>query len=522
MIKTIIRPNTYMDSIFLMRATKEVKSLKGVNQAVVVMGTELNKTVLEDVGRLTKEAQEAGPGDLIISLEVTSEEAAEEVSRAIDEMSSKKGGGAEAVQEVRYTTIPMAVADHEETNLAIISVPGEFAAEEAGKALDCGLNAFIFSDNVELEAEVKLKELAAKKGLFVMGPGCGNSVIGGVSLGLMSVVSKGRIGIVGASGSGIHEIAALITQKDFGISQAIGTGGRDLSKEVGGLTMLQGIDYLDNDPDTDVIVLVSKPPYPDTAAKIYRRVATCKKPVVIDLLGGKAEEVRGAGAYAPESLEQAADMAVALAKGEKPDERPYLRDVKEQLIPLAREERQKLGESQKYVRGLFCGGTHNEETILILKKFVKDLHANVSFGGAVLLDSPHISTGNSLVDMGDEEFTKGKPHPVMDPSILNERLMKEGRDPETAVILFDMLLGYGAHEDPVGCIEDTIRNIRRQAEEENRYVSMVAAITGTQLDPQKLSSQKQRLEALGVNVMESTAKAAVLAGLIAGEEKESE
>ena len=236
MIKTIIRPNTYMDSIFLMRATKEVKSLKGVNQAVVVMGTELNKTVLEDVGRLTKEAQEAGPGDLIISLEVTSEEAAEEVSRAIDEMSSKKDGGAEAVQEVRYTTIPMAVADHEETNLAIISVPGEFAAE------------------------VKQKELAAKKGLFVMGPGCGNSVIGGVSLGLMSVVSKGRIGIVGASGSGIHEIAALITQKDFGISQAIGTGGRDLSKEVGGLTMLQGIDYLDNDPDTDVIVLVSKPP----------------------------------------------------------------------------------------------------------------------------------------------------------------------------------------------------------------------------------------------------------------------
>lgn len=519
MVKTIIRPNTYMDSIFLMRATKAVKNLQGVDQAVVVMGTELNKTVLMDVGRLTPEAKEAGPGDLIISLEVSSEEAVAAVSQAIDDMSSGKGGGTAAAQEARYTTIPMAAKAHKELNLAVISVPGEFAADEAKKALDHGLNTFIFSDNVKLDDEVKLKELAEEKGLFVMGPGCGNSVIGGISLGLMSVVSKGRIGIVGASGSGIHEIAALITQKGLGISQAIGTGGRDLSKEAGGSTMLRGIDYLDNDPDTDVIVLVSKPPYPDTAAKIYKRVETCKKPVVIDLLGGKAEEVHAVGAYAPECLEQAADMAAALAKGEKPDEKPYLEEIKKQMISLAEEERKKLGKEQKFVRGLFCGGTHSEETILILNGLVKELSANVSFGGAKLLLSPHVSVGNSLVDMGDEEFTKGKPHPVMDPSILNDRLMKEGTDPETAVILFDMLLGYGAHEDPVGCIEDTLKAVSRQAKEENRYVSMVAAITGTQLDPQDLGLQKKRLEDLGVKVMDSTAKAAVLAGLIVDKEE---
>ena len=515
MVETIIYPNTYMDSIFLMQATKAVKNIDGVNQAVVVMGTELNKTVLEDVGRLTAEARQAGPGDLIISLEVSSKDAAKAALAAIDRMNAGGGNSAGAVQDVKYTAISTAVKAYPKSNLAIISVPGEFAAFEAQKALANGLNAFIFSDNVPLEDEIQLKREAEEKNLYVMGPGCGNSVIGGISLGLMSVVSKGHVGIVGASGSGIHEIAALVTQKGLGISQAIGTGGRDLSKEVGGSTMLRGIDYLDSDPATSVIVLVSKPPHPDTSAKIYARVKTCTKPVVIYLLGGKPEEVRAAGAYAPESLEQAADFAVSLAKGEKPDTVPYLEGETVKLTQIAADEKARLGEGQKYLRGLFCGGTHSEESILILRNLVKDLSANVSFGGAKLLDSPHVSVGNSLVDMGDEEFTKGLPHPVMDPSILNDRLMKEGSDPETAVILFDLLLGYGAHSDPVGCIEETLKEIRRAAEKENRYVSMVAAITGSQLDPQGLAEQKKRLENAGVKVMESNAKAAVLAGLIA-------
>lgn len=262
MVKTMIRQNTYMDSIFLMQATKAVRNLPGVEQAVVVMGTDLNKTVLEEVGRLTPEAQSAGPGDLIISLEVSSEEAAAAAGQAIDRLNRGGTGGAEAEEEVKYGTLAAAAAAQRDTNLAIISVPGEFAAGEAKKALDNGLNAFIFSDNVPLSEEVALKALAEEKDLLVMGPGCGNSVVGGISLGLMSAVARGRIGIVGASGSGIHEIAALVTEKGLGISQAIGTGGRDLSKEVGGSTMLRGIDYLDGDSGTDVIVLVSKPPPP--------------------------------------------------------------------------------------------------------------------------------------------------------------------------------------------------------------------------------------------------------------------
>lgn len=242
---------------------------------------------------------------------------------------------------------------------------------------------------------------------------------------------------------------------------------------------------------------------------------TCSKPVVVYLLGGRAGDIRSAGAYAPESLEQAADFAVALAQGGEPAGTPYLEREKRRLAPLAAQEQAKLAPSQKYVRGLFCGGTHSEESILILRTLVEELSANVSFGGARLLDTPYVSVGNSLVDMGGEEFTKGRPHPVMDPSILNDRLMQEGSDPETAVILFDLLLGYGAHEDPVGCIEHTLREIRKRAGDEGRYVSMAAAITGTHLDPQDIFAQKRRLEALGVNVLESNAKAAVLAGLIA-------
>ncbi|MCL2069280.1 MAG: hypothetical protein FWH00_05195 [Oscillospiraceae bacterium] len=498
-----------------MQATKSVKNLPGVKQAVVVMGTELNKTVLDDVKLMTPEAQDAGPGDLIIALEVTSEDTVDAAVKAINQMNESGSSKAVTFDDVKYATVTAAAKAHPGVNLAVISLPGEFAAGEAGLALENGLNAFIFSDNVPLADEVALKKLAEEKGLFVMGPGCGCSVIGGVSLGLMSAVAKGRIGIVGASGSGIHEIAALITQKGLGISQAIGTGGRDLSKEVGGSTMLRGIDYLDGDAATDIIVLVSKPPHPDTASKIYSRVSRCKKPVVIYLLGGKAEEVRAVGAYAPENLEQAAEFAAALAQGRKPAETPYIENEKSRLADMAGQEKSRLAAGQKYVRGIFCGGTHSEETVLILRNLVDGLSSNIAFGGAALLESPHKSVGNCLVDVGDEEFTKGKPHPVMDPTILNDRLIQEGGDPETAVILFDLLLGHGAHPDPVGCIEDTLRTIRKSAEAQGRYVSMVAAITGTQLDPQGLVSQRKRLADIGVRVLETNAQAAVLAGLIA-------
>jgi succinyl-CoA synthetase alpha subunit len=356
--------------------------------------------------------------------------------------------------------------------------------------------------------------MALEKGLLVMGPGCGASVINHVSIGMMSTIQEGPIGIVGASGSGIHQIATLIDRQGLGISQAIGTGGRDLSEEVGGITMIQGIHFLEKDENTKVIVLVSKPPAPATAEKIFGLVRKSTKPVVIFFLGGDQRQIREAGAHGALTLEEAAMKAMKLARQEETPAENFIEKCRTRLAPLAAEEKRRLSPGQKYLRGLFCGGTHSEEAILLLQEMVQGLHANVSFGNCRKLASPHSSIQNTLVDMGDEEFTKGKPHPVIDPSILKERLWKEGSDPEVAVILFDLLLGYGAHCDPVGTIEETLAAMRRKAEEEGRHLSIVASICGSTRDPQGFADQKRRLEALGVKVLPSSAQAAILSGLI--------
>jgi FdrA protein len=513
LIKSIIKKNSYFDSIFLMNAAKEIMAITGVKDAVLVMGTDMNKTVLKEFGMLTPESIAAAPNDLIISLDLEEGSSIRDVLASVDGILNRKDENRDEHETV-YASLNKAIDALPEANLVFISVPGPYAAHEAKNALNRGVNTFIFSDNVPLEEEVELKTMARDKGLFVMGPGCGTSVINHISIGMMSSIREGNIGIVGASGSGIHHIATLIDWQGLGVSQAIGTGGRDLSKEVGGITMIQGIDFLENDKKTKVIVLVSKPPAPSTAEKIFSLVKKSPKPVVIFFLGGDQGQIKAAGAYGALTLEEAATKAVLLAKDENVFPENFIEKTKTELARLASREKGRLSLGQKYVRGLFCGGTHGEEAILILQDMIEDLHTNLPFGNCQRVVSPHASTKNTLIDMGDEEFTKGKPHPVIDPSILKERLAKEGSDPEVAVILFDLLLGYGAHRDPVGTIEGTLADLRRTTGEEGRYVSIVAFLCGSARDPQGFDEQKSRLEALGVNVLSSNARAALLSGLI--------
>jgi succinyl-CoA synthetase alpha subunit len=494
--------------------TKRIMKIEGVANAVVVMGTEMNKTVLAEFGGLTPEAQAASPNDLVVALDLADEAAIGQVMACLTGI---QGGKTEAApKDDAYLTLRLAAEAEPEANLAIISVPGEFAGQEARAALFRGMNVFIFSDNVPIAEEVELKQLAEERGLFVMGPGCGTSVINNISIGVMSKVRKGRIGIVGASGSGIHEIAIQIHRSGLGVSQAIGTGGKDISREVGGSTMIRGLRFLEEDSGTDVIVIVSKPPHPDTMAKVLAEVGKCRKPVVVFFLGGRRGQIEGAGAHCAETLEQAADMAVRLAKGEALPGGDYLAECRRELSAQALAERKKLNPGQRYLRAIFCGGTHSEEAVLMLQDMVPTLHSNLSFGKVRQLANRHVSVENSLVDMGDEEFTKGRPHPVMDPSILNERLMKEGADPEVAVILFDLLFGHGIHRDPVGAIEGSLRAIREKSASEGRYVSMVASLCGTDLDIQGVEDQRKRLQDLGVLIQTGNAKAALLAGLILG------
>lgn len=511
MFRTVIKENEYHDSVFLMNISANVQNTEGVKQVVIVMGTEMNKTVLADVGMLSSQAEEATPHDMIIAVEAQNEQGIEEVLVKIDHLMTK--GMKREEKDITYPTFELALGALPEANLALISVPGEFAAKEAKKAIMKGLHVFIFSDNVPLSEEVELKKLAQEKGILVMGPGCGTAVINNVSLGLMSAVEPGPIGIVGASGSGIQEIAVLINKEGLGISQAIGTGGRDLSEEVGGMTMIQGIKALENDEKTAVIVLVSKPPSPKTMQKVLNVVFECKKPVVINFLGVDHQLIETRGAVSAHTLEEAALKAVRIIKKEKPLE-DFFKSQRERLTSFANAEKSKFASQQKYVRGLFCGGTHCEESILILDNLISDLYSNVPLHNCRQLEDVNTSYRNSLIDMGDEEFTKGRPHPVIDLTMFKERLVKESRDAEVAVILLDVILGYGAHFDPAGVMADTIASIKEKAAREGRNLCFVASVCGTDKDPQNLGSQERKLKKAGVIVTPSNAQASLLSGLL--------
>ncbi len=303
-----------MDSIFLMKATRAALDVPGVSDAVLIMATDMNKTVLKDVGALDEKAEAAGPGDLIISLEADSERAAANVEQRLAELLEQTGGD-DREEDIVYPSQNLAKQMNPCANLVFISIPGDYAGQEARNALEKGMNVFLFSDNVPLEEEIELKRYASQQGLVVMGPGCGNAVLNGVSVGMMSKVEPGPLGIVVASGSGIHEIAMLAAHAGVGISQAVGTGGRDLSLEVGGITMTQAFLYLKDDPSTQVIALVSKPPHPLTASRIFSLVEDCPKPVVVYFLGADPAEVEKSGAYGASCLEEAAEKAIRLVKG---------------------------------------------------------------------------------------------------------------------------------------------------------------------------------------------------------------
>jgi len=513
LIKTIIRDNSYMDSILILSVSREVMKFPGVHNAVVVMATDMNKTVVEEFGGMTVAVKNAGANDLVISIDLDNESVIPGVEEKVKQMVEGTGDSAGGDSQVECRTLNTALAAQPESNICIISLPGEYALDEAKSAIENGMNLFIFSDMTE-ENELELKQMAHERALFVMGPGAGTAVINNISIGLMSKVRPGRVGLVAASGSGLQEVAVLVHNYGAGISQAIGTGGHDLSEKVGGIMFLQGIDFLSSDPDTDVIVLVSKPPHPATAKKIYAALPKTK-PVVIFFLGGDAVEIKAAGAYAPATLEEAAQMAYELANGRKPKEgRNIVAEDKDALAALAAAERAKLTPVQKYLRGLFCGGTHSEETVTLLQTFVPKLHSNIKFGKADLMLDRYVSVENSLVDMGDEVFTKGRPHPVMDPSILVDRMIQEAHDPEAGVILFDLLYGHAIHKDPVGAIEDALKEIKRIEKEEGRHICVIASLCGTDIEPQNVAKQARRLSEYGVIIESSNAKAALLAGLI--------
>ncbi|KXV03583.1 hypothetical protein CR51_16900 [Caballeronia megalochromosomata] len=503
--------NMYQDSVSLMQISAHIGKLPGVEQASVVMGTPANLVQLADAG-LGNDVQ-ASPNDLIIAVR-GDEAACEEALRLAHERLSARASGDETQtsEALAPTSLAMVCDEQPAANLALISVPGDYAAAEAIKALQLGMNVMLFSDNVSMAQEKAIKTLAREKRLIVMGPDCGTAIVNGMPLGFANVVRRGGIGVVGASGTGLQEVTCRIDQLGAGISQALGTGGHDLHEDIGGISMQFGLDALAEDPDTRVIVLISKPPARAVAERILERAQKAGKPVVVNFLGAAEADMRAPGITPALTLADAAQFAVALlnctalpasvARVEPQDEAKLVK------------ESESLGARRKFIRGVFAGGTFCYESQLLCRDAGFTASSNTPVKGNAKLADIWTSAGHTIVDMGDDDFTRGRPHPMIDPTLRDERVRAEMLDPETAVVLFDLVLGYGAADEPAQGLIAALAHVRAEAAGRDLPL-LIAHVCGTQSDPQVRSRQADALREAGVLVAGCNAEAALWASRVA-------
>lgn len=515
-IQTLIKKSEYHDSVTLMLVARELTRQPGVKDAAVLMGTDANKSLLKQSGLLNPDAEHATPNDLIITVLIEKPSSdilalAEKLLSAKQEMTSGT--------ENKPKTIRSALKNHPEINTAIISIAGRYATRETWKALRSGLHVLLFSDNVSVEDEKTLKEYAISQGLLVMGPGAGTAILNGVGLGFANAVPKGNIGIVSAAGTGLQEVSTLLAKQGQGISQAIGTGGRDLSQAIGGLMFLAGMDALDGDPGTQTIVLISKPPHPDTAAKILARACSIKKPVVVCFLGIEKKEKLPDHIWLVSTLEEAANCAVESADKKPGSYADYLKAQLHQNQKIMIPAKAELKPEQRYIRGLFSGGTLcYEAQVIWQQEFGLTVFSNAPVDKKKQLKDSTISVGNSIIDLGEEEFTVGRPHPMIDNDLRIRRLFQEVADPEVAVIVMDVVIGYGAHPDPAAELAQAIIDARQKIKDSGRNIVFICSVTGTESDPQKLSSTEKSLKATGMIVCPSNAAAARLSAMVVNPE----
>ena len=493
----------YFDSVTLMTVGKKVSAMEGVGDAAVVMGTAENRAILAASGLLIPEFASVTDTDLLIGVNARDAKAAEAAIVRTEELLESAGSRHDDGGDYHPRSIRGAIDALPGANLALISVAGRYAGSEAMTAIDAGLHVMLFSDNVSLATEIELKRRASQKGLLLMGPDCGTAIINGIPLAFANVVNRGDIGIVAASGTGLQEVSCIVSNEGGGISQAIGTGGRDIKREVGGIMFLQALRALAADDATRVIVLVSKPPHAEVLAKIRAEISAIDKPVISVFLGAETH-----GPDETSTLEEAALLAVARAAGGQPDTvRERLRRRDGEIAQIALREADRLQKGRRRLRGLFCGGTFAAEAQVLLDGMIPEIHANAPAGGARKLRDSLKSEKNTIVDFGEDEFTVGRPHPMIDYTLRNARIAQEAADPETAVILLDVVLGYGSHPDPATELSGIIA---RACES----VAVVCSITGTDGDPQRRSRVAKMMNDEGAVVMPSNAAASLLAGRI--------
>ena len=477
----------FLDSVILMQISRSITRLDGVEDAALMIGTPSNLDVLDNAKLLARASRKATGGDLILAIRARDETTAVSALAKAEILLERPAVGHTGTTTLRPRTLRSAQDNLPAANLALISVPGDFAAAEARKALRAGLNVMLFSDNVSLSEEVSLKHEAIADGLLVMGPDCGTAIIGGVPLAFANQIPQGAIGIIGASGTGIQEVSSLIAQTGYGVSHALGVGGRDLSDPVGGISTLAALAMLEADSATRHIVLISKPPSPSVAKRVIDTLAHSEKPCTVCFLGADAPSLPGNVSFT-RTLKATAELATGRSsKNKKPEFKP--------IIPHVPPGRQR-------IHGLFCGGTLSSEAQVVFLDQGVSVASNAPIPGAEALGS---GTSHVLIDLGSDEYTRGRPHPMIDPTVRDEELTKALADPTLAVILLDVVIGFGTHPDPAGTI------VRVVAAAGTERPIVVASVTGTDDDPQDRRKQMAKLVDGGIVVAPTNADAATLA-----------
>ncbi len=503
--KVEVRSGAYYDSVVLMQLQRSLVALPDILDAGVVMGTNANKDVLAQSDLLPPQAQDAGSDDLVIVVRAQDDAAAQAALDQVDELLTRRRRSIE--QEYRPKSLESAAQMVPDAQWVLVSVPGRYAAGVARQALRLGKHVFLYSDNVSLDDEIALKQMAAEKGLLVMGPDCGTAIVNGVGLGFANRVRQGPIGLVAASGTGLQQVSARIHQLGSGITHALGTGGRDLSEGVDAVTARQGLDLLSRDPETRVIVLISKPPSPRIADELLRTARSASKPVVVDFIGYSPQARHSKSLHLPEgdlwfatTFDETAELAVGLTTAAPSAE----------STPDLNLDRFALG--QRYLRGLFSGGSLAYEALLILQDYLPAVYSNAPLNKDYRLANSLVSQAHAIVDLGEDEFTVGRLHPMMDNDFRIRRIQQEADDPEVAVILLDVVLGYGAHPNPASELAPAIASARTRVEKAGRHLEVVVVVVGTDEDPQDLDAQVQQLEAAGARVETSNEAAVRYAG----------
>ena len=489
-VKFEVRQGAYYDSVVLMQLQKSLAGLPGVIDAAVVMATPANKDLLDSTGFAVQGIQ-AGADDLLIMVKADQGSDAAEAIGQVDELLVQRRSTTS--QAFRSRSLDGGAKRLPEANWVLISVPGRYAAGVAEEALNLNKHVFLYSDNVSISDERRLKEMAREKGLLVMGPDCGTAIINGIGLGFANRVRVGRIGIVAASGTGLQAVSAGIHNLGGGVSQAFGTGGRDLKSDIGGITALQGVDLLSRDPQTDVIVLVSKPPDTAVAIDLLDAAQASGKPVVVNFIGYGAPARKMGNLYFSSGLGEAASLAVELA-----DQTAGEADTG----PV-----DSISGESGYLRALFSGGTLAYEALLNLQTSLDPIYSNIPIRPEQAMADITSSQAHTVLDMGEDDFTQGRLHPMMDNDLRLRRLRQEADDPEVGLIMLDVVLGEGAHPDPASELAPAIAEVKAA-----RDIEVVAIVLGTDEDPQDLDAQVAKLAEAGAVIFRDAAEAALYAG----------